>query len=498
MTQSMSFNTSGLERRQSGVWAPADIRKFGYSDGVATESYLARVFAESTDLSCASRELRHAIKDWPSEYHLSFRRAQLLSGLDFGQSPSVLEVGCGCGAITRFLGETFDDVTSIEGSLVRAELARKRCEDLDHVQIVCSPFQEVEFTKKFDIVFCIGVLEYSGSFVDSDVPYSDVIDIFADVLNPDGTVIVAIENQFGLKYLNGCREDHVGRKYEGIEGYPHSSDKVRTFGKRELHGLLGRRFPVLDFYYPFPDYKVPDSVLDDSFVGSADAGEFISQNVSRDYVGPREKVWNEPLVAIEMARNQMLGYVADSFLIVASKSNKRRVTFPQAGIVFSSQRRPQFNTVSRCLRNDDRLRVSKRRQQPEQQESFESLAIRETDDNWVEGESLFTTLYRRSFSDQLNLASIFAPCREWADDIKLRAKDVDGVLVVPGSYVDATWRNSYLGNGECRFIDTEWEWQKEIPFKILVARSIYIFIEGCSDEVGLPSALRRRRGRHRL
>ena len=44
---------------------------------------------------------------------------------------------------------------------------------------------------------------------------------------------MAIENKLGLKYFAGCKEDHVGRMFEGIEGYKNTSG-VETFSKREL------------------------------------------------------------------------------------------------------------------------------------------------------------------------------------------------------------------------------------------------------------------------
>lgn len=44
---------------------------------------------------------------------------------------------------------------------------------------------------------------------------------------------MAIENKLGLKYFAGCKEDHVGRMFEGIEGYKNTSG-VETFSKREF------------------------------------------------------------------------------------------------------------------------------------------------------------------------------------------------------------------------------------------------------------------------
>src|SRR4029079_19213915 len=122
-------------------------------------------------------------------------------------------------AITRHLGESFDDVVAIEGSLARARLARLRCRDLDSVAVVFSPFQESAFSEPFDVIFCIGVFEYSASFVPGDEPYRDVLRHLSTLLAPGGRVVLAIETQFGLKYFGASGEDHVGMLWEGIEGY---------------------------------------------------------------------------------------------------------------------------------------------------------------------------------------------------------------------------------------------------------------------------------------
>jgi hypothetical protein len=93
-----------LEVDGDGVWARRDATPFTYSDGGAAERYLEGVLASATDLGSSSVELASHIRDWPSEYHLSPKRAQLLRGLAFDPGSRVLEIGAGCGAITRFLG----------------------------------------------------------------------------------------------------------------------------------------------------------------------------------------------------------------------------------------------------------------------------------------------------------------------------------------------------------------------------------------------------------
>jgi 16S rRNA A1518/A1519 N6-dimethyltransferase RsmA/KsgA/DIM1 with predicted DNA glycosylase/AP lyase activity len=135
---------------------------------------LEKVFTKSADLSSNSYELEQYIRDWSTEYHLSRNRSQLLRGFDFDKRKKVLEVGCGCCAITRFLGETFEDVLAIEGSEIRARLARLRTKNMDNVSILSAPFQEIKFKERFDIIFCIGVFEYSNMFVIAADPYDFV------------------------------------------------------------------------------------------------------------------------------------------------------------------------------------------------------------------------------------------------------------------------------------------------------------------------------------
>src|ERR1035441_1782888 len=97
----MSFvwdEKSGLYRREDYVPIP-------YSDGFEVEQRLYDVVRSAGDRSSLSVELSAAICDWPSEYHLSRSRHCLLRPLAIQPGDNVLELGCGCGAITRYLGE---------------------------------------------------------------------------------------------------------------------------------------------------------------------------------------------------------------------------------------------------------------------------------------------------------------------------------------------------------------------------------------------------------
>src|SRR5687768_17365235 len=90
--------------------------QFAYSDGQEVEDGILATLKGTTDLSVGSPELAARIVDWPTEYHFSDARANLLRHLPLGPGVRVLELGAGCGALTRFLGERGCEVVSVEGS----------------------------------------------------------------------------------------------------------------------------------------------------------------------------------------------------------------------------------------------------------------------------------------------------------------------------------------------------------------------------------------------
>ncbi|HSR35630.1 MAG TPA: class I SAM-dependent methyltransferase [Desulfurivibrionaceae bacterium] len=480
---------------QDGVWHLTAPQPFAYSDGAATERYLQQALATATDLASDSAELAAWIRDWPSEYHLSPKRAQLLKGFQFDRAARVLEVGCGCGAITRFLGETFGEVLSIEGSPVRARLARKRTREQPGVTIVCAPFQELVFTAGFDVIFCIGVLEYAGSYLSAPDPYQDLLARFAQLLNPGGVLFVAIENQFGLKYFAGSREDHTGIRFEGIEGYPRRGHRVRTFGHQELKDRLAKEFGHIDSYFPYPDYKLPDCVVTEEFLRTGTAGELVGLLPLRDEDQPLQPVFQDKLALLELDRNRQLPFFANSFLLVASKEQTSTVSFPQAGILFSrGGRLPQFQTLTRFLMLGGTIEASKtlvKSAQPWSQSG--RLRCHPKRETWRNGLTLHTRLLQRLQRRDLSLAELFAPARPWLALLDAQSRRDLGRITVPGTMLDAIWHNLCVDTADHapHCIDQEWEWTEPLGRNVLVIRAIFRFLEEGRTVPNLTPLLRR-------
>lgn len=158
-------------------------------------------------------------------------------------------------------------VVAIDLSKRRSTINAVRNGGMGNLEILVGNFEDIEIEEKFDYVTLIGVLEYSGYYISKGAdPYEAMLKKVKKFLKPGGRLIIAIENKFGLKYWGGAAEDHTGGFFDGIEDY-RKVDGVRTFSRPEITQLLkSAGFSENTFYYPMPDYKLPDTVYSDEFL----------------------------------------------------------------------------------------------------------------------------------------------------------------------------------------------------------------------------------------
>lgn len=290
----------------------------GYLDGAEDE--VLRALETSRDRRSDSDELVNHIHDWPTRYHFSRQRANLLRPLRLWHGARVLDVGAGSGVLARYLGESGADVVALEPTLVRARAAAVRCADLPNVQVIAGPIDAYRENRAFDVITCVGVLEYAAASVTKREEFLREI---GRLLRPEGTLVLAIENQLGLRYLLGYAEDHLNEPWAGVEDYA-GRQGVRTFGRLSLRRILedsGLR--VQRWLYPFPDYKLPSTILDESAYTDPDAEELVDKLVrwpsSGEASGPA-RLCDDRRAHRVLLREGLGQDVANSFLVLASSS----------------------------------------------------------------------------------------------------------------------------------------------------------------------------------
>lgn len=276
-----------------------------YTDG-EIENTILDAFRNGTD-----EQLLRNSNQWPVLYHLSDIRENLLEWYPFDQNGRLLEVGSGCGALTGLFSRKVKKVTCIELSKKRSLINAERNRERENIEIKIGNFEDIKLDEKFDYVTLIGVWEYAGHYMGGKTPYLDMLRKLKKYLKENGKLIIAIENKMGLKYWNGAPEDHTGNLYDGLNDYI-NSEKVRTFSKTEIEELLTRAgWDRWKFYYPMPDYKLPDVIYTDDKM--PEPGEL--RNYRKDYNASRMYNFYDAAVSDQLCADRKMDYFANSFLV---------------------------------------------------------------------------------------------------------------------------------------------------------------------------------------
>ena len=285
-----------------------------YHDG--GESQVLELIRNANDLSSTSDELVMKADSWAQRYHLDPARANIVRPLALNATDVVLEIGAGCGAITRYLGEVCGVVDAIEPMADRAACARERTRDLSNVEVFVGLLEDVPATPTYDVVIVIGVLEYVGRGSSDASIYSSFLERAARLLVPGGTLVLGIENRLGVKYLAGAPEDHSGRFFENIEGYD-SKSIARTFSRHELEEFLGRAGLTTRTLGAFPDYKLTRCVIDDElFRTRPELAMTVPRFPSPDWNGGGHRVANESRIWQNLVGADMGPQTSNSLLLL--------------------------------------------------------------------------------------------------------------------------------------------------------------------------------------
>lgn len=285
-----------------------------YSDGNIEDELLEIVKKYESD------EFERIINErleWPILYHLSPIRGNIINWFDFNKDASLLEIGAGCGAITQTLTECVEHVTALDLSKKRSMINAYRNKDKENLEIIVGNFNDVaeRIEKRFDYITLIGVFEYANVYINEKNAADLFLQKVKKLLKEDGKLIIAIENQLGLKYFAGCKEDHVGLCFEGIEGYT-KTNGVKTYSKRTLVEILNKNgFGKEQFFYPYPDYKLPNKIFSDEFLPQK--GELC--NNLRNFDADRMMLFDEAKVFDTLLDAGLFQEFSNSFLVIAEK-----------------------------------------------------------------------------------------------------------------------------------------------------------------------------------
>ena len=455
----------------TGVWMARSGPVFEYADG--GEAQVGAAIRGASDVATGSPELARAIGDWATQYHLSPARANVLRPLARRIGNSVLEIGAGCGAITRFLGESGALVLALEGNAARARIAAARCRGLDNVVVVCDRFDRLALPgARFDLVTLVGVLEYSRVYMAGDDPVQAMLGLARERVAPRGRLAIAIENQLGGKYLAGIAEDHLGAPWVGVmDGYGRATPV--TFGRRELERRVhAAGFKSVEMLYPFPDYKLAAAIVTEA--GFAHPGFNAADLAATAHAQRLDEgdppAFSEALARDVFVRNGLGSDTANSFLCLAGDVPAE--TRDVLAYAYSVARDRPYAGEARFVAEGTAIVVQRRAQYSANPDAKAPVGlVREERERYIPGEVLYRGLQRIVARPGWSVEAIAEWAAPWVALLKARAQA--GVL--PGDLFDCTPFNVIRdASGELHAFDLEWRVAGAAPsIEHVVFRGLY-------------------------
>jgi 2-polyprenyl-3-methyl-5-hydroxy-6-metoxy-1,4-benzoquinol methylase len=448
---------------------------------------------------------------WPLSYHLSPARASIVSWIPTTRRDfRVLEVGAGCGAITSYLCRvpSVRHIVAVEGAPQRAELIRLRCREVPHLEVVTSNIEDYQPSEPFDVILLVGVLEYAGRYIARPDAASHLIRLLSQWLHPSGKMVIAIENPIGHKYLAGYREDHYGVPFESVSGYP-DYNGIRTFDKGLLQAKLedaGLHHQL--WYYPFPDYKMPEVILAERCFSEPGFDWLTLLNLPTvDYSLRQRPLFNEREFLSMVARNAPPSAFMNSFLIIASHEPLPAVWDSILAAKVRRQCAPVFRQTKFFVKENGHITVETVRgdwlnrpapiplhsevSEPYYQhlKNIEHLFI---DCLWhrrhAEAASAllrwYATLLARVVSEGYRYDG--EPFAAFCTERLGRAVYMPTAQWLPSDSLDLTPRNCLLNetSGEVTLIDLEWDIGLPLPLDLVVDRGMFYLVQKVTDFFG--------------
>lgn len=471
---------------QKNIWSRPGYTGISYSDGDEIENRIAEIVSNASDLSVLSTELASHCKDWPTLYHLSRKRGNLLRPFENQlQGKSILEIGAGCGAITRYLGEIDAEVLALEGSPRRASIAASRCRGLDGVTMVAEAFHHFKPGHQFDVVTFIGVLEYARKFFPGEGtdPVDAMLATVRGLLKPGGKLIIAIENQLGLKYFAGFPEDHIGKPMFGIEEH-YSEDSVVTFGRRDLGTRVRKAgLTVQQWWYPFPDYKLPSLMVSEAGAlpqDDVDLTPVVRSACAGDPQYPVSISFNQERAWRPVVHNGLLGEMANSFVLLASDTYISQQHDLPLAVHYATERRPEFAKKVVFEQTAHGEVITHQLALYPSSTPLKNFPLKQrllVDQPFIMGELWQDRLVQIMTRPDWTLEQIQEWANVWFDafcavaGVSNRENIAD--KQVSGDYLDAIPRNMFMNkNGVPIFIDQEWVFSDDLDVGYLSFRAL--------------------------
>lgn len=411
---------------------------------------------------------------------LSEIRENILNWYPFKENATILEMNANYGEITGMLCSKASKVVSIEQSKKYAEIIQKRHNDKENLELYVGNYSNIKLEEKFDYIVIIGKPEN----------LNEAFEYAKNHLNDQGTILLAINNKFGVKSWITTKEEFKFTNNEKTAVTRESLDKL-------FEGMNCK------YYYPLPDYKLTNIIYTENTLPSL-------ADIYRDITYKDENVnFKEIEAYTEIIKNNPEDFkkFANSFLIEISKSEieNNDIRF----VAFSNMRKDKYR-VKTIVRNKhvEKSEINYKSAGHIQKiknniEILNEIGIK-TLDSYQDGKIISKYSESETLEDELvkiikekGKEAFFGKIKEYKEFLKNKlvileqipenniftkykieyeTEEISKLTFIKHGLWDLIFQNCFIIDEDYYFYDQEW-YEENIPLEYIIYRAILYFHE---------------------
>ena len=318
-------------------------------------------------------------------------------------------------------------------------------------------------------------------------PYHNFFEEIKKHLKPNGHVILAVDNRYGLTYFAGSKERLTGKYFEGLEGYGHS-EGVCTFSKESVLAMAKEAgFTSEKTYYPYPNYRYMTALYTDAHLPSP--GE-LDKNLC-NYEEERAVLFDEAAVFNGLIREGKFQEFSNSYLFdltLEEQEKEEELLF----LKYSVERDEKYRIRTEIVRKSDGTKVVRKVPYTEAAKAhvenikhweevlrtqYESAGISVNRCTLTEKGAEFEFLKGETLEDILDGYLAKDDLTGFIEEIQNYVKKLEQIVDPTVNNVDLIFSNIIMNDGKWNVIDYEWTFEADIPLKFIVHRAIILYCE---------------------
>ena len=322
---------------------------------------------------------------------------------------------------------------------------------------------------------------------EGNAPYQKFFEEIKKHLNPNGHVILAVDNRYGLTYFAGSKERLTGKYFEGLEGYGHT-EGVCTFSKEAVLTMVKEAgFASAKTYYPYPNYRYMTALYTDEHLPSP--GE-LSKNLC-NFEEERAVLFDEAAVFDGLMKEGKFQEFSNSYLFYLTLE-EQKAEEELLFLKYSVERDEKYRIRTEIVKKSDGTKIVRKVPYTEAAkahvekikhweavlgEQYKSAGVSVNKCTLTEKGAEFEFLKGETLEDVLDEYLAKGDLTGFVGEIQKYTEKLEQLLNPNANNIDLIFSNIILIDGKWNVIDYEWTFEAEVPLKFILHRAIVLYCE---------------------